>query len=121
MESIEIRLTNLSEQVREEVAIAIKETFKELSLLADDLIEHAKKETSSKEEYDAFMRGAAFLFYKVCKSEDKQFKQTYERNTLDGAIQHCKDLLPFMSVAEQKDHIQLIEWLQELQEYRKKR
>ena len=44
-------------EVKEIVSLAVEETFKKLNLLTCELIAKAKEETSTKEEYDAFMRG----------------------------------------------------------------
>ena len=55
--------------------VVVAETFKALSLLTDELITKAKEVTSTKEEYDAFMRGAAFVFYRVCERMSTQVKE----------------------------------------------
>lgn len=91
----------------------IKQTFTYLSLLTDDLISVAESETKTKEEYNAFMKGAAFMFYQVCQRTDKNYKIASERliNTPEDAINHCKDLMPFLTENEKAEHIKLINWL----------
>ena len=93
----------------------IKETFKALSLLADDMIEEAKKKTKTREEYIAFLEGAAFIFYKACKRDDRQIASKGSPiNTIEDAIWHCYDLIPFMEEGEVMEHLKLASWLNEL-------
>ena len=93
----------------------IKETFKALSLLADDMIEEAKKKTKTREEYIAFLEGAAFLFYKACKRDDRKIASKGSPiNTIADAIWHCYDLIPFMEEGEVMEHLKLTSWLNEL-------
>lgn len=93
----------------------IKETFKSLSVLADSLIEEAKKKTKTREEYIAFMEGAAYIFYKVCKRDDvKSASRSGGITTIEDAINHCYDLIPFMEENEVYEHMKLISWLNEL-------
>jgi len=93
----------------------IKETFKSLSLLADSLIEEAKKRTKTRGEYIAFMEGAAYIFYKVCQRDDvKSASRSGGITTIQDAINHCYDLIPFMEENELYEHIKLISWFNEL-------
>lgn len=93
----------------------IKETFKSLSVLADSLIEEAKKKTKTREEYIAFLEGAAYIFYKVCKRDDvKSASRSGGITTIEDAINHCYDLIPFMEENEVYEHMKLISWFNEL-------
>ncbi len=93
----------------------IKQAFKSLSLLADSLIEEAKKKTKTREEYIAFMEGAAFIFYRVCQRDDvNSASKGSPINTIEDAINHCYDLLPFMEDSELMEHLKLIKWFNEL-------
>lgn len=93
----------------------IKETFKSLSVLADSLIEEAKKKTKTREEYIAFMEGAAYIFYKVCQRDDvKNASRSDGITTIEDAINHCYDLIPFMEENEVYEHMKLIGWFNEL-------
>ena len=93
----------------------IKEVFKSLSLLADSLIEEAKKKTKTREEYIAFMEGAAYIFYKVCQRDDvKSASRSGGITTIEDAINHCYDLIPFMEENEVYEHMKLISWFNEL-------
>lgn len=119
MENINMILKHTAESEKETVKSVIKETFKELSLLTDSLIETAKAKTESREEFIAFMQGAAFLFYNVCERPKTFNKIEGHIDTVEEAIDHCKDLLPFMSLEAKGDHLKLIEWLEELIKLRK--
>lgn len=97
----------------------IKETFKSLSVLADSLIEEAKKKTKTREEYIAFMEGAAYIFYKVCHRDDvKSASRSGGITTIQDAINHCYDLIPFMEENEVHEHLKLISWLNQLLVYK---
>ncbi len=99
----------------------IKETFKSLSLLADSLIEEAKRKTKTREEYIAFMEGAAFIFYRVCQRDDvNSASKGSPINTIEDAINHCYDLLPFMEESEMMEHLKLVSWFNELLKYQGK-
>ena len=97
----------------------IKETFKSLSVLADSLIEEAKKKTKTREEYIAFMEGAAYIFYKVCHRDDvKSVSRSGGITTIEDAINHCYDLIPFMEENEVFEHLKLVGWFNELLKFR---
>lgn len=107
------------QQTRETLESTIKATiiasFKSLSLLSDSLIEQAKHDTKTREEYISYLKGAAFLFYRVCNREDRNLeKNTSGISTPQDAINHCYDLLPFMTESEKEEHIKLMKWLNEL-------
>ena len=97
---------------------AVRVAFKSLSLLADDLISEAEKKTKTKEEYISFMKGAAFIFYRVCQRDDVQHAhKTGGLSTPEDAIKHCLALFPFMTDIEKEEHLRLIKWLNELIKY----
>lgn len=97
---------------------AVRVAFKSLSLLADDLISEAEKKNKTKEEYIAFMKGAAFIFYRVCQRDDVQHAhKTGGLSTPEDAIKHCLSLFPFMTDVEKEEHLRLIKWLNELINY----
>ena len=97
---------------------AVRVAFKSLSLLADSLIAEAEKQTKTKEEYIAFMKGAAFLFYRVCQRDDMQHA-TKKGGLLtpEDAIKHCWSLFPFMTEIEREEHYRLVKWLNKLIEF----
>lgn len=96
---------------------AVKETFTELSLLTDDLLTTAEKNTKTREEYVAFLKGAAFIFYKVCKRDDKQPSgQSSPIESPDDAIEHIVELFPFLTEDEKSEHLKLVNWLNDLLE-----
>ena len=93
----------------------IKEVNESMSLICDDLITEAEKTTKTLEEYNAFMKGAAFVFKCVAKRNDPtKYGTPSTISTIQSAIQHCIKLLPFMEEAEKAEHIKLISWLNEL-------
>lgn len=114
--------TYILSQQRELLDIVIKksieEAFTSLSLLADDLISSAEKETKTREEYIAYLKGAAYIFYKVCKRTDEKhgMYSSGEVNSPEEAIEHCIHLFPFMTKDEQREHLKLINWLNDLLE-----
>lgn len=115
--------TYLLQQQKDLVEIVAKKvidiTFKDLSCLADDLLKAAEDSTETRSEYVAFLKGAAFLFYKICKRDDKEHTgQSKPIETPQDAINHCINLFPFMTKNEQKEHLKLIRWLNELLIYK---
>jgi len=119
MESLELVVRSTQNHDEEIIKKAILLTFKELSLLADSLVETAKKQTSTREEYICFIKGAAFLFYNVCARDDSRNEKIGEGiKTVQDAINHCYDLMPFMRPEEKEDHEKLVNWLNELLQLR---
>lgn len=97
---------------------AVRVAFKSLSLLADSLVSEAEKQTKTREEYIAFMKGAAFLFYRVCQRDD--VRHAHKQGGLltpEDAIRHCWSLFPFMTDIEREEHYRLINWLNKLLVY----
>lgn len=97
----------------------IKDTIKEvnegMSLMCDNLITEAENATNTLEEYNAFMKGAAFVFKCIAKRNDPtRYGTPSTISTIQSAIQHCIKLLPFMEETEKTEHIKLIGWLNEL-------
>lgn len=97
----------------------IKDTIKEvnegMSLMCDDLITEAENATNTLEEYNAFMKGAAFVFKCIAKRNDPtRYGTPSTISTIQSAIQHCIKLLPFMEEPEKIEHIKLISWLNDL-------
>lgn len=97
----------------------IKEVNTSMSLLCDTLVEEAERNTTTLEEYNAFMKGAAFVFRCVAKrNEPNKYGTPSTISTIQSAIKHCIKLMPFMEDSEKAEHIKLINWLNELLEYR---
>ena len=97
----------------------IKDTIKEvnegMSLMCDNLITEAENATNTLEEYNAFMKGAAFVFKCIAKRNGPtRYGTPGTISTIQSAIQHCIKLLPFMEETEKIEHIKLIGWLNEL-------
>lgn len=93
----------------------IKEVNTSTSLLCDTLVEEAERNTTTLEEYKAFMKGAAFVFRCVAKrNEPNKYGTPQTISTIQSAITHCIKLLPFMEDIEKQEHLKLIGWLNEL-------
>lgn len=93
----------------------IKEVNTSMSLLCDTLVEEAERNTTTLEEYKAFMKGAAFVFRCVAKrNEPNKYGTPQTISTIQSAITHCIKLLPFMEDIEKQEHLKLIGWLNEL-------
>lgn len=93
----------------------IKEVNTSMSLLCDTLVEEAERNTTTLEEYKAFMKGAAFVFRCVAKrNEPNKYGTPQTISTIQSAITHCIKLLPFMEEIEKQEHLKLIGWLNEL-------
>lgn len=83
--------------------------------MCDDLITEAENATNTLEEYNAFMKGAAFVFKCIAKRNDPtRYGTPSTISTIQSAIQHCIKLLPFMEEHEKIEHIKLISWLNDL-------
>lgn len=87
----------------------IKEVNTSMSLICDDLITEAEKTTKTLEEYNAFMKRAAFVFRCVAKrNEPNKYGTSSTISTIQSAIKHCIKLMPFMEDSEKAEHIKLI-------------
>lgn len=107
--------------VKQIIQDTIKQNNQSLSLLTDDLIENAEKSTNTREEYIAFMKGAAFIFYNIAQRENKQHYGTPSNiSTPEEAIKHCIKLMPFMAGDEKIEHLYVIQWLNELLQFKNK-
>lgn len=92
----------------------------QMSLLTDDLISEAERNSKTLNEYIAFMKGAAFFFRRMARRAENQYGTPTSITTIEEAIQHCIKLLPFMDEDEKTEHLMLISWLNELLEYKGK-
>ena len=101
--------------INEIIKNTINEVNEGMSLMCDNLIMEAEKTANNLEEYNAFMKGAAFVFKCVAKRNDPtRYGTPSTISTIQSAIQHCIKLLPFMEEIEKTEHIKLIGWLNEL-------
>ena len=108
MKNIGIYVTR-NVDINDVIRDTIKEVNKEMSLMCDTLIAEAEKTTKTLEEYDAFMKGAAFVFRCIAKRNDPtKYGTPSTISTIQLAIQHCIKLLPFMEEMEKVEHIKLI-------------
>ena len=106
-------------EIKDIIREAIHETNTSMSLLTEDLIHKAESVTSTFEEYNAFMKGAAFIFFCIAKRNvPQQYGTPSSITTVESAIKHIIKLLPFMEESEKEEHLMLIQWLNELLCYR---
>ena len=114
MENIGIyatRYVNINDIIKD----TIKEVNEGMSLMCDNLVTEAERTTNTLEEYNAFMKGAAFVFRCVAKRNNPtRYGTPSTISTIQSAIHHCIKLLPFMEDIEKVEHIKLIGWLNEL-------
>lgn len=114
MENIGIYVTkdvNINDIIKD----TINEVNEGMSLICDNLVTEAERTTNTLEEYNAFMKGAAFVFRCVAKRNDPtRYGTPNTISTIQSAIHHCIKLLPFMEDVEKVEHIKLIGWLNEL-------
>lgn len=114
MENIGIYATK-DIDINEIIKNTINEVNEGMSLMCDNLVMEAEKTTNTLEEYNAFMKGAAFVFRCVAKRNDPtRYGTPSTISTIQSAIRHCVKLLPFMEDVEKIEHIKLIGWLNEL-------
>lgn len=114
MENIGIFATR-DVDINDVIRDTIKEVNEGMSLMCDTLIAEAEKTTKTLGEYNAFMKGAAFIFRCVARRNDPtKYGTPSTISTIQSAIQHCIKLLPFMEETEKIEHIKLIGWLNEL-------
>lgn len=107
--------------VKQIIQDTIKQNNQSLSLLTDDLITTAEQSTKTREEYMAFMKGAAFIFYHMAQRESQQHYGIQSSiSKPEDAIEHCIKLMPFMAGDEKVEHLYVIQWLNELLQFKGK-
>lgn len=107
--------------IKQIIRDTIRQNNQNLSLLTDDLIATAENSTKTREEYIAFMKGAAFIFYKIAQRENQQHYGTPNSiSTPEEAIEHCIKLMPFMANDEKIEHLYVIQWLNDLLQFKGK-
>lgn len=87
------------------------------SILTDEIISESEK--YSKEEQTMFIKGAAWMLYRLVKNRGQRHVYIEKNMTLDEAIKHCEEVLPIAETSQcAKEHLQLRDWLIELKQYR---
>lgn len=88
------------------------------AILTNEIISESEK--YSKEEQRMFIRGAAWMLYRLVKNRGQRHVYIEKDMSLDEAIKHCEEVLPIAETAQcAREHIQLRDWLTELKQYRK--
>lgn len=87
------------------------------SILTDEIISESEK--YSKEEQTMFIKGAAWMLYRLVRNRGQRHVYIKKNMSLDEAIKHCEEVLPIAETAQcAKEHMQLRDWLIELKQYR---
>lgn len=88
-----------------------------VSILTDELI--SESENYPKEEQRAFIKGAAWMLYRLVKNRGQRHVYIEKDMTLEEAIKHCEEVLPIAETSQcAKEHLQLRDWLIELKQYK---
>ena len=88
-----------------------------VSILTDELISESEK--YPKEEQRAFIKGAAWMLYRLVKNRGQRHVYIEKDMTLEEAIKHCEEVLPIAETSQcAKEHLQLRDWLIELKQYK---
>lgn len=120
MDGTEFVVPQLKSDRDETIQRTVEATLKRVSCAAGDLVSAAEAGTRTKAEYSAFMRGAAFMFYKVCERGGgrRYAPEAGFTSSPEEAVRHVYSMLPFMTDDERKEHLALAGWLNELIERR---
>jgi len=102
---------------KENIDNQVSEMLEYTAILTNEIIEEAKNYTH--EEERMFIRGAAWMLYRLVKNRGQRHVYVPHDMSLDEAIQHCEEVLPLAETSQcAREHIQLKEWLIELRNYR---
>lgn len=87
------------------------------AILTDEIISEAKNYPPAEERM--FIRGAAWMLYRLVKNRGQRHVYVPHDMSLDEAIQHCAEVLPLAETSQcAREHMQLRNWLIELKNYR---
>lgn len=102
---------------KKNIDIKVSDMLEYTAILTDEIIQEAKK--YSPEEERMFIRGAAWMLYRLVKNRGQRHVYLPKDMSLDEAIQYCEEVLPIAETSQcAREHIQLREWLIELKNYR---
>lgn len=102
---------------KEEINNIISDMLGWASILTTEIISESEK--YSKEEQRMFIKGAAWMLYRLVQNRGQRHIYIEQDMSLDEAIKHCEEVLPIAETSQcAKEHIQLREWLIELKQYR---
>ena len=88
-----------------------------VSVLTDELISESEK--YPKEEQNTFIKGAAWMLYRLVKNRGQRHVYIEKDMSLEEAIRHCEEVLPIAETAQcAREHLQLRDWLIELKQYK---
>ncbi len=102
---------------KENIDNQVSEMLEYTAILTDEIIEESKNYTP--EEERMFIRGAAWMLYRLVKNRGQRHVYVPRDMSLDEAIQHCEEVLPLAETSQcAREHVQLRNWLIELKNYR---
>lgn len=102
---------------KESIDNQISEMLEYTAILTNEIIEEAKK--YAPEEERMFIKGAAWMLYRLVKNRGQRHVYVPHDMSLDDAIQHCEEVLPLAETSQcAREHMQLRNWLIELKNYR---
>lgn len=102
---------------KENIDNQVSEMLEYTAILTNEIIEEAKNYTP--EEERMFIKGAAWMLYRLVKNRGQRHVYVPHDMSLDEAIQHCEEVLPLAETSQcAREHMQLREWLIELRNYR---
>ena len=105
--------TKTINQINDTISSVLKWT----SILTDEIISESEK--YSKEEQAIFIKGAAWMLYRLVKNRGQRHVYIEKNMSLDEAIKHCEEVLPIAETSQcAKEHMQLRDWLIELKQYK---
>ena len=105
--------TKTINQINDTISSMLKWT----SILTDEIISESEK--YSKEEQATFIKGAAWMLYRLVKNRGQRHVYIEKDMSLDEAIKHCEEVLPIAETSQcAKEHLQLRDWLIELKQYK---
>lgn len=88
-----------------------------VSVLTDEIISESEK--YPEEEQATFIKGAAWMLYRLVKNRGQRHIYIKKDMSLDEAIKHCEEVIPIAETSQcAKEHVQLREWLTELKHYK---
>lgn len=102
---------------KENIDNKISEMLEYTAILTNEIIEEAKNYSPNEERM--FIKGAAWMLYRLVKNRGQRHVYVPHDMSLDEAIKHCEDVLPLAETSQcAREHMQLRNWLIELKQYR---
>lgn len=95
----------------------IAKKFHSVKITGDKLVSFAKANTKTNGEYNAFMKGCVFFFYKYCVNGTARMSSKYKTDSLEDIIIYLEKIIPNMTGEEKEEHNTIYLWLKKLYKY----